>query len=1343
MSAPPSQPEEAPREYPPIAVEESEMEEDGTDPEDESDEEEDRTEEAVDQKPSESSEEEEEEEEEEESPSVQTIPAASPIPPADLSQQPAPPAVAFSRYVPLPRTTTRHADPQMASAHRAINESVIDVNQSLSTTARNLLFERQKSELRLRAEKNQRSGSPTRERRESQPQSSPTSSKRKQRSSHSTTAASNVQAPPPESLSVFRLTALNQLLQHAKKGSFIMLDLDETLVMTKHQPALLLSSYGVRMFQSYVRSTFSDFATKNRLCRQLEAALKDKCLVESDTAIVVAQLQKAGCWVFGVTARYPELATNTQRTLLSLGISLGSSAPFPSTVIKDPVTEAVFSDGVIYCGRESKAKVVSRFLENVVFAQLLQRAQHEARLEEERLKREAEEKAAASEAASASGTGTDGEEMHDLSTPLPTPSRAPSLRPSPSMVSIGSDTPNSPTPNDSQRSTPAMMGGEFMTPTPSNRRSDSSGHPAGEMTPLPIDHVLRGNHSTSADFALPEGLKFHPLMRSVSSPAAMNLLDQTTPGTPSHGNGETIPMQMQLPVQSELTPTGSNFTSPSPMPISSAVPSSSTLSLPHRSLGGISRALTLAASPLLLGAAQRSNMAHNGERTARRMREQRRAMRSGMGARAVTAGGGEDDESQADTPTAASLKTPSKLPASSSSLRRAMSFQSPLPSTGLAPSLTATISKRARSNQWASGQKRESKRAQARAERDAVKRRARIKVKARVPRSALPPEVIFVDNEVQHVTEMQSNLTIAKKLKIPLICYCFAPQTKEELEKAERQREEEAQRKQKEAETLQAQQEAHPTDQAHPASSTSDGTGEDEDDHPSHIARLANGLSQISLEATTSGASSSTLSSVEPPSAITISSSPEPQEPTTPPLPSPTTQSIVSGLSLQSLTSTPSSSHLASSSGVGSGTIGMAPGGSSSTGAASGIYGFMLALGNVLPSSAVSSGGAQTQKASFAHVVQLANARAAIQAALDAQLAVAAAEEEAKQVGAAMLDTVHEHDAALSASSLELPAASTVPSTQSSSSTSTTHSHDIDIGSIASRRNAQLYDSEEEEAATVEADENVAETVEAVETTGIDADASGITEPDTSAAPIAYTSTNLPITAVLSDEPSESDDTLTPLPTPSLRAHPAPRYAARGISFASPLSHTSGASAASAASGTSGTEDTEAETEGEGERTEDGTATEYTDATTEYTDETQTETDGGESDAGRSQSLAANGGLPRIPSSHSLNGASIPASASPPLPVLLMPSTKQRPPVEAEPIPGLSTTESLEVAAAALGAESINVLQVQMQTFAATGVILSNQQALEKLRQQEEEEEEETEDEEDEDEEDEDNEEEA
>jgi len=82
-----------------------------------------------------------------------------------------------------------------------------------------------------------------------------------------------------------------------------MLDIDETLMMTKHQPALLLSSYGVRMFEAYVRKSFTDFATKNRLLRQLERALKDKVLVESDTADVVHKLQESGCWVFGVTAR--------------------------------------------------------------------------------------------------------------------------------------------------------------------------------------------------------------------------------------------------------------------------------------------------------------------------------------------------------------------------------------------------------------------------------------------------------------------------------------------------------------------------------------------------------------------------------------------------------------------------------------------------------------------------------------------------------------------------------------------------------------------------------------------------------------------------------------------------------------------------------------------------------------------------------------------------------------------------------------------------------------------------------------------------------------------------------
>jgi len=226
------------------------------------------------------------------------------------------------------------------AATAAINNAVIEPAQ-LSDAARNMLLAKQQSDERQQQKQQRKQSLPNSPEPPLSPEPTRPSRKHARGTGGSSSSSSSapvpqpspLSAPPPESLSVFRLTQLNQLLrQHARRGNFIMLDLDETLMMTKHQPALLLSSYGVRMFQAYVRSNFADFATKNRLCRQLEAALKDKVLMESDTAVVVSELQRAGCWVFGVTARYPELSTNTQRTLLSLGIDLTSSAPFPRSV---------------------------------------------------------------------------------------------------------------------------------------------------------------------------------------------------------------------------------------------------------------------------------------------------------------------------------------------------------------------------------------------------------------------------------------------------------------------------------------------------------------------------------------------------------------------------------------------------------------------------------------------------------------------------------------------------------------------------------------------------------------------------------------------------------------------------------------------------------------------------------------------------------------------------------------------------------------------------------------------------------------------------------------------------
>jgi hypothetical protein len=141
--------------------------------------------------------------------------------------------------------------------------------------------------------------------------------------------------------------------------------------MTNRAPSILLTSVGVTAFQQHVHKQFSDFKTKNQFCRDLEKRIKDKVLVETSIASTIRDLQDSGCWVFGLTARYHEMAGCTERALSGLGLNLSLTSPFPPKTLRDPRTGAVCVNGVIYCNGLNKGLIVNRFFENVVMRGVL------------------------------------------------------------------------------------------------------------------------------------------------------------------------------------------------------------------------------------------------------------------------------------------------------------------------------------------------------------------------------------------------------------------------------------------------------------------------------------------------------------------------------------------------------------------------------------------------------------------------------------------------------------------------------------------------------------------------------------------------------------------------------------------------------------------------------------------------------------------------------------------------------------------------------------------------------------------------------------------------------------
>lgn len=177
------------------------------------------------------------------------------------------------------------------------------------------------------------------------------------------------QSEAEDELPIYLLSSICGLPENVPPGSLVALDIDDTLLMTRGSPSLLLTEEGLRAFQAHVHLRYSSWDEKNLACRKLQTAVKDKICVEPQTADVIRSLQASKCWVFGLTARYSEMEATTWSSLRAQGIDLEKTAPFSEGAsITDEETSAEYHRGVIYCNNQNKGQVLQRFLENTVFA---------------------------------------------------------------------------------------------------------------------------------------------------------------------------------------------------------------------------------------------------------------------------------------------------------------------------------------------------------------------------------------------------------------------------------------------------------------------------------------------------------------------------------------------------------------------------------------------------------------------------------------------------------------------------------------------------------------------------------------------------------------------------------------------------------------------------------------------------------------------------------------------------------------------------------------------------------------------------------------------------------------
>ena len=248
------------------------------------------------------------------------------------------------------------------------------------------------------------------------------------------------------------LKHINTLLDVATSGSYVVFDIDDTLLTNLYTPCLLTTDKGIQAYQAilarnplYAELTLKQ---KNAVTRVLQRALDSKRLVESDTQLVIRSLQEMGCTLFGLTKRWSESSAETRKELLTMGIDFVSSSPFPrGRKYCDECTESLLVDGVIYTNGHEKGPVLDRFLSQIVFAQHLQH--HKA-------------------AAAGKDTAMESKEL-----PSPTP------QPAPTNAAIAPDCPAAPAPQPSSptsRNTISSFASMLMSsiPNPFQQRDNKS-----------------------------------------------------------------------------------------------------------------------------------------------------------------------------------------------------------------------------------------------------------------------------------------------------------------------------------------------------------------------------------------------------------------------------------------------------------------------------------------------------------------------------------------------------------------------------------------------------------------------------------------------------------------------------------------------------------------------------------------------------------------------------------------------------------------------------------------------------------------------------------------------------
>lgn len=163
---------------------------------------------------------------------------------------------------------------------------------------------------------------------------------------------------------IIEINRMEALLPYIDKGSWVLFDIDDTLLESELQvgrPKWFFHELEKQMAQG------TDYEAAVLSCYPMWIRIQEICPIkppESETPLIVRRVQQAAGAVFGLSARHPPISATTLKQLAYIGIDFTFSAPFCPNIETKAPTE--WKGGVLFITDfNSKAEVFRKWMEKV------------------------------------------------------------------------------------------------------------------------------------------------------------------------------------------------------------------------------------------------------------------------------------------------------------------------------------------------------------------------------------------------------------------------------------------------------------------------------------------------------------------------------------------------------------------------------------------------------------------------------------------------------------------------------------------------------------------------------------------------------------------------------------------------------------------------------------------------------------------------------------------------------------------------------------------------------------------------------------------------------------------